>query len=282
MNIFKKIDVCQDNNILEFVSNEKELSKKIIESKILPFPDVLVDILVGYLGMPVIINEEAWMRYLKVKVSKSPPLPKNLQALLQNPCPFFRGEKVGDTHTLLYLPAKLGKNALDIYSLQKVKRECFEDSFYHLTENIQRSSAGPVIKQKAESPGWIFISRELPNSKKKTSEEHIKLCMEAAKNPGLSPTVLSPVETVVFLLFLKAIYGVQDLGFTSCDRKPSRLNFPVSIGLSKGKIIAQGSSESYSHSKERGFRVKQTLAELPPAPTSFWSPTRYLTPGKLY
>lgn len=70
----------------------------------------------------IAIGKNIWGYYCGY-TGKSPPLPRNIHAILAEPCPFAKckGEKVGDTHRLILIPATLNGKAMTLRLLSQLK-----------------------------------------------------------------------------------------------------------------------------------------------------------------
>jgi len=64
----------------------------------------------------IAFGKEKWAIYFG-DVGVEPPLPPNIHEILQSPCPFFPGKKVGETHLLTLIPKTVNGKSLTLNSL---------------------------------------------------------------------------------------------------------------------------------------------------------------------
>jgi hypothetical protein len=64
-------------------------------------------------------GEIEWLKYFG-DIGIAPPLPENIDCILDSPCPFFKGQKVRDTHDLILVPETLNGAPLSIGLLEAI------------------------------------------------------------------------------------------------------------------------------------------------------------------
>ena len=64
-------------------------------------------------GQPMLYPDIAfgaakWGKYFGVDIGAEPPLPRDMDKILESPCPFWRGKRVEETHLLVLIPGSIG------------------------------------------------------------------------------------------------------------------------------------------------------------------------------
>lgn len=102
-------------------------------------------------------------------IGEAGPIPQGMIKILKQPCPFFKGKQVGQTHMLVWIPSSLNGNPLTLNSLgQFVKAKSFpaNDNGYEYAYLSIKDQIGDKI---IENPGWVLITKNvLPESKEKS------------------------------------------------------------------------------------------------------------------
>ena len=118
-------------------------------------------------------GEAEWKTYFG-NVGEEPPLPKNLKAILNNPCPFSRDKsvKVKDTHMLVLVPATVNGEALTLNKLQDLiqnpqnKGHKTDYEYYGIAT---KSKHGDTSVGRSH---WVLMTRDVvPYSRNKTYQD---------------------------------------------------------------------------------------------------------------
>ncbi len=120
------------------------------------------------------LNKAFWESSLNRDIGEIPLLPENLTEILNSPCPFSSGKKVGDTHILALIVPSVTFDELDL----TVKQKGF--SFIFMAARTYKVDIfSPLM---AESPYWILMTREFIKGSQKMDYQGQKDCV--AKAPG--------------------------------------------------------------------------------------------------
>ena len=137
------------------------------------------------MGAENVFGPEAYKEVFGVDVGQVPELPENLEAILQEDCPFTKGKRVAETHQLVLVPEKLNGKDFTIMDLRGRANEKNGSSFrdenwYNKKDFANRASE--------EGSHWSLVYKELlPNSKGKGMTDKGQLD-ELAKYPDYETT----------------------------------------------------------------------------------------------
>jgi hypothetical protein len=122
------------------------------------------------LHLPTIFDSQEWRRYFG-ELGEGPPLPPDIDEILDSPCPFWPGKRVKDTHLLVLIPATVDGKAftLDLLGelIQSPRGDSPRTQYFLYDDEVQRSS-GDVY---SISSYWVLLTRDvLPGSRNKPYE----------------------------------------------------------------------------------------------------------------
>jgi hypothetical protein len=112
----------------------------------------------------------AWHQYFG-DVGLEPPLPSEIDEILDGPCPFWPGNRVKDTHLLVLIPSTVDGEAFTLDLLedltQNPRGNGHRAQYFLYDDEVQRSS-GAVY---SSSSYWVLLTRDvLPGSRNKPYE----------------------------------------------------------------------------------------------------------------
>lgn len=115
-----------------------------------------------------IIGPRMWRQKVNVDIGKADPIPKDILKILGQPCPFFEGKNVRQTHMLVWIPSKINGEPLSLNSLgQCVKVKSFPDNAdgYDYYWDLVKNRIGDKA---IEQGGWVLMTKDvLPGSRTK-------------------------------------------------------------------------------------------------------------------
>ena len=173
-----------------------------------------------------------WKTYFG-KVGKEPPLPKNLEAILNNPCPFSgdKSVKVKDTHMLVLVPATVNGEALTLNKLQDLiqnPRNKGHKTNYEYYSSSTKSKHGDTSVERSH---WVLMTRDLvPDSKNKTYQEQKDL-VNQHEGYGLPGTLEAAV--CILMEYVSSgfkLFGERPLTCTRCTELVHN-QYPVVVGV---------------------------------------------------
>jgi hypothetical protein len=190
-------------------------------------------------------------------VGVEPPLPPNIEEILQNPCPFWPEKKVKDTHFLCLIPKTVRKKPLTLDRLQRIVKHPKQG-----TPTTYRNYASDVQKEHGSTPveqsHWVLMTKDvIPDSRGKSYDEQ-KALLEKEPNYQLPPVL--EAATVIFMHTYKAggyIYTDGKLGpqlYMRCLEKVNKGNWPVVAGDLSAAGLSVGSSHFDRSIGAAGFR----------------------------
>lgn len=178
-----------------------------------------------------------WQKYFG-DIGLEPPLPPNINQILKNPCPFWSGRRVEETHLLVLIPNVVNKKPFTLNILEKLiqKPKTGNKTQYRYYSNYVKKELG----KKSESSHWILMTRDvIPDSRNKTYDDQKALVASHAKKSGIAYELPMALEATTAILMHyvetgKALYTDHQLGsqltYTICQEKVYNNQWPVAIG----------------------------------------------------
>lgn len=156
----------------------------------------------------IAFGAKQWLEFFGVDIGEVPPLPKNIDQILQSDCPIWEGKKVGETHMLVLVP-KVIKTAngeeepLTINNFGKLIKPYFpdnkdkEDGYrYFWTEIIKEQGDKPIDKS-----CWVLMTKDvLPDSRKVNYTKQQNIVAELAKKTKADYKVPNALAAIVSII----------------------------------------------------------------------------------
>ena len=185
-----------------------------------------------------------WNEYFG-DVGEVPELPKNLDQILDEPCPFIEGETVRDTHILTLIPANLDGKAFTLNRLSEVIEKPKKGFKSKISESF-KSIKDCVGNKRNPKPYWVLMSKEICVNRI-THEEAVEFI---SKKPNYKlPSTLEAATSFLTHYVRKG----EDLGYpkvyesgialasrtlyTYCEEKSSN-ELPIVVGSFYDKTIS--------------------------------------------
>jgi len=171
-----------------------------------------------------------WSKYYG-DVGAEPPLPANINEILEAPCPFWEGKKVKETHVLVLIPKTVERKSSGLLS-SKLKVEPL--TLNQLGKMIVKPKQGHATKygyyldglkkehgaKPSEGAYWMLMTRDvLPGSRNKSYKDQQAL---VAKNTGYAVPKLLEAATCVLMEHVKTgkyLYGRDPFTYTRCQEQ---------------------------------------------------------------
>jgi hypothetical protein len=164
------------------------------------------------------VGPQEWEKYVG-NVGPVPPLPKNIEAILNRRCPFFKDGnnnslQVRDTHLLVLVPGSVDKVHLTL--------KTFQNFIQHPKQGNYPTNYNGYSKRVEEQVGntpfgpsrWVLITRDnIPKSLGMTYEDRQKLISRYASQGYVMPSVQQVVVSICM--------------FYVCNGKPSFRCYPT-------------------------------------------------------
>lgn len=135
------LNACLVNKKWESVANDKRLWKPL-------YPEVPQD---AY-------GAKQWLEFLGADVGEEPPLPINIQAILESLCP-FTGKKVKETHFLLLIPKFINGIPFTLASLGKLFAAKFPGSSKHKNPGYLYALGVDLFKN--DETQWVLMTKDI-------------------------------------------------------------------------------------------------------------------------
>lgn len=136
--------------------------------------------LLSILGPHQFFSPEDWLTFygIKIKDAKLPIPLKELEEIMNSPCPFFPEQKVKETHFLMFIPGRINKKGkrLSIRILQKFFPKNQTPRFWnYLADNLADNNQ-PYADEKIEKNTWVLVLKEvIPHSRQETYAEQLTM-----------------------------------------------------------------------------------------------------------
>jgi len=187
----------------------------------LPFP-TLPGIVPIYSSIPTMAFGKAqWNKYFG-DIGVESPLPKNIDKILNIPCPYWNGKRVKETHILVLIPKTINGKPLTLNTLQELiqnPKQGHATKYRSHNEKLNKELGGQSIPKSY----WALITKDvLPNSRRKTYSEQQALI----KGPYVVPGALE-VATGILVHHVKSgekLYPEKPYTYTRCKEKLSNGN----------------------------------------------------------
>lgn len=169
----------------------------------------LVSLIVDYLEVQKkepygIFGGQQWIDHFSVTVPAAPPLPSNIEEILQSQCPIFPGKKTSETHTFVYIPETVNGLPLTLKHLGSLVKKYFPQwpNGYLITwpdENL--------LNKSIDYPSyWALMTNEaIPRSKGLKWHEQQTI----VNNLKGYYEIPNPIETVVSVLARFALFKIR-------------------------------------------------------------------------
>lgn len=128
-------------------------------------------------------GKEQWAKYFG-DVGNEPPLPKNIDKILESDCPFFPGKKVADTHMLVLIPETVNGQPLNLETLGTLQlSRDLKDGGVGYFRRMSAATMQTIGKQTATRSHWALMAKDvIEGSRNKTTEEQLALIKQKGIN----------------------------------------------------------------------------------------------------
>ncbi|MBS0649281.1 MAG: hypothetical protein JSS10_08680 [Verrucomicrobia bacterium] len=173
----------------------------------------------------IAFGKELWAKYLG-DIGKEPPLPSDIQQILQSPCPFFPGKKVEETHLLTLIPKTVNGKPLSLNSLEELVKHPKQGeatNYSHYWDKIKEQYGSQPLPRSY----WVLMTRDvIPGSRNKNYEAQKQLLKSYCQKAHVPYEVPHLLETVVsiFMEYLKTgqrLYSNNPWTYTRCQERIS-------------------------------------------------------------
>ena len=164
----------------------------------------------------IAFGKEKWATYFG-DIGEEPPLPRKIHQILDSPCPFWEGKRVGETHILVLIPATVDREKLTLDKLKELiqnpKSGDRATNYAHYDQDTKNEHGDTPIKQSY----WVLMTKDvIPGSRRKSYHEQKGL---VSQHEGYS--LPKAIEAAICLLMEHAVsgtklYGIDPRTYTRC------------------------------------------------------------------
>ncbi|MBI3901259.1 MAG: hypothetical protein HY324_03800 [Chlamydiia bacterium] len=177
-------------------------------------------------------------------IGEEPPLPRNIEEILNSPCPFSEDKsvKVKDTHMLVLVPATINEESVTLDMLQ----EFFETNYPAYDGFLLQGEHGATAVGKSH---WVLMTKAvIPESRNKSYND------QKAMLKGTDYVLPQAVEAVVCILaeFIISKTHLYNMTYTRCAETVEG-QYPVIVGNFFHKGLSVGHSRSSSGYDDEGI-----------------------------
>ena len=187
-----------------------------------------------------------WAKYFG-GIGTEPPLPRNIEEILNGPCPIWSGKKVRETHMLTLIPSHVNGKQLTLESLGELVKSpkgggCATKCHSFLLCGNKKAHVAQNT--------WVLMTRDvLPDSRSKRYENQSQLVANLAKKscqPYEVPHLIEAV-TSIFMEYVKTgtwLYGKNPVTYTRCQDKTQEYGYQrvpmIAGGFAADEFLVNG------------------------------------------
>lgn len=161
-----------------------------------PFLRELTYLIAQYLQRSGVWDRRAWREYFG-EVGEEPPLPENIDAILESPCAFHQNQRVRDTHRLVLIPKTIDNVPFTLktigYLAQNSRRENPTPAYEHFWRPVRSlyENSSPNESQ------WVLITREIVPRSETLSYREQQMQIQNSSHQ------ISPLLAMITCIFLE-------------------------------------------------------------------------------
>jgi hypothetical protein len=165
-------------------------------------------------------GKAAWEKYFG-DIGIEPPLPSDIEQILNAPCPFWPGKKVRETHLLTLIPQTVNGQPLTLKSLGELVKAPKQG---HSTQ-YRYLNHGQYTDPSAPAAHWALLTRDvIPGSHSKPYADQEALVFSHAQKTRLPYQVPTIVDAAVSIFMEHVhsgvfLYGESPRTYTRCQEK---------------------------------------------------------------
>jgi hypothetical protein len=178
----------------------------------------------------IAFGKAAWAQYFG-DIGKEPPLPPDIEQILNSPCPFWKDQKVHETHLLTLIPQIVNETPFTLDSLEELVKNPKEGNpakYKYYLKEVQEELGSRVPFESY----WVLMTRRMvPRSqlRKFEAQKSVLLQYQLYDMP-----YLLEAATTIFMEYVRTktrLYINAPLALSYCqDRVTSQPDTPLVIG----------------------------------------------------
>ena len=163
-----------------------------------------------------------WEKYFG-DIGIEPPLPENIEELLNEPCPFWPNKKVKETHLLVLIPNTVDGKPFTMNYLEEHIRK--PKSGYATQYSYYDYSAKQVVGDKSYPSHWVLMTKDIiPGSRDKGKSNGCDMIANRNKETGLLYDLPHALEATTSILM-----HLVKTGYTLYGCRPSTYTYSQDI-----------------------------------------------------
>lgn len=193
----------------------------------------------------VAFGKTQWEEIFGHDVGDEPLLPNEILKILKEPCPFWDGKRVEETHVLVLIPRTIAEKPLTLGNFELFARNRKKGK---LTARYSNPYGNLMSNRSPDASYWFLMTKDvIPSSRNKLYIDQLELIRNLGERAGLSyelPTTLEAVVGIVshYLKTEEVLYGAEDV-YIQC-RDNSVISTGYHIGSQQRELII-GNKDPY-------------------------------------
>ncbi len=174
-------------------------------------------------SIPIAFGKVAWAKYFG-DIGDEPPLPHDIQTILQSPCPYWPKKKVQETHLLVLVPQTVNGKPLTLKTLG----EFIQKPLQGTPTRYEYCSLGEHTDPPAPSSHWALLTRDIIEGSRSKSYSNQKALIKA---PYEVPTILDATVAILMehVRTGTRLYSNSPWTYTRCQEKYNE-NWQLIVG----------------------------------------------------
>ncbi len=174
-------------------------------------------------SIPMVFGKIAWAKYFG-DIGDEPPLPHDIQTILQSPCPYWPKNKVQETHLLVLVPQTVNGKPLTLKTLG----EFIQKPLQGTPTKYQTFDLGDYTDAPAAKSHWALLTRDIIEGSRSKSYSNQKALIKA---PYEVPTILDATVAILMehVRTGTRLYSNSPWTYTRCQEKYNE-NWQLVVG----------------------------------------------------
>jgi len=182
---------------------------------------------------PIAFGKAKWAKYFG-DIGVEPPLPPNIQEILNAKCIFWPNKKVQDTHLLVLVPQAVNGKTFCLNSLAELiqsPKTGNKTEYRYYDDHVKKE-----LGTKSVSSHWALMTRDvIPDSRSKTYEAQKALVASHAQKSKIAYELPKALDATAAILMHyvetgNRIYSDDPYTYTRCQEKVNKNQWPLAIG----------------------------------------------------
>ena len=187
---------------------------------------------------PIAFGKVKWKEWLSFDIGEEPPLPANIEEILDRDDPYSGVRKLRDTHLLFLVPAKIDGEDFTVKLFEKQLGLLRDPPRVQVNQSSGQSEVCRYSaeyeqirkfwrEEKIHQSYWVLMTKEaVPRSQNKSFPDQLSLITAHNSRMGASYGLPRTIEGVLWLLIMYFESGrspCENLWFSTCDPLSSQV-----------------------------------------------------------